>query len=104
KDMPCTKRVVGRYRQTDRSAYFRDLDDHGDIFKISKTRAAILLGHKHAHHAKFAQLFKKLHREMLRLVPFHYVRPDVFFGKIAGHLADHVLVFPNGKIVSGWYI
>lgn len=64
---------------------------HGHVGHGVGARAAVLLGHQHAHQAEFTELGEDMRRELLVLRPLGRVRADL----LGRELADHVLQVPR---------
>jgi hypothetical protein len=90
-------------RQRDRGAHARELFDADAVVHGGHPRPAVLLAELDPHQPERGELGQQLHREMLRLVPFHDVRPHLRLGELAHGLPQDALLFGRTEVHYGNY-
>ena len=66
----------------------RQLLEHEDVREEVRARAAVLLGHAHAHEPELGELREHVARETVLAIPFRRVRLDPLAGEVAGERLD----------------
>ena len=77
-----------RDRKADRTVNAAEFLDDRRVFDVAHRGSAKFLGEENSEQAEFGELWTQFGREMLRFVPFHHVRFDLAFGKLADTLLD----------------
>jgi hypothetical protein len=66
-----------RYAQPDGAAYPGDLLDNGDVFLIPESGPPVLFRYQYSKEPLITHPVKKIHGEILCLIPFHDMRSDL---------------------------
>ena len=90
--------VVRRDRQRDRRTDARQLFDADAVVDGRHRRPAVLLLELDPHQPEIGKLRQQLHREVLRLVPLHDVRPHLGFRELADGLAQELLLVGRAEV------
>ncbi len=75
-----------RYDDPDRSVNAREFRDRRDILHVTHTRAAVFRWKNYPQQAELAQFLDRRQREFASFIPFHDVRRNLAFGKLAHRL------------------
>ncbi len=73
---------------------------HGDVIQVAQAGPAVLLGHRHAHHAHLSQLVPGLLGEALVLVHLSGDGSDLFQAEVMEHVKDFLFLFVKVEIHS----
>lgn len=92
------ERIVSGDREPDRAANAAKFLDDRDVFDITHAGTAVLFGKNNAEKPELGELGSQFLREMLGLVPFHDMRPDLALGKFTDTVFYLQLLFGEFKV------
>src|SRR4051794_38274454 len=98
--MTGAERVVRGDAERETAVDDAELLDDVNVINVRQSRAAVLLGDRHAQHAEAAGTLENLGGKVLRLIPLHQMRLDLAERELAHHLLNLSLLVGKTEIHS----